>query len=268
MIERGRHSILGIRVHAVDYDAAVDQILRAARQQSPLAVSALAVHGVMSGALDKTHRHRLNAFDLLLPDGQPVRWALNALYGSRLTDRVYGPRLMLRVCQRAAEEGVPIFLFGGDHELLGALREQLQRRVPRLTIAGARASRFRQLTESERDELVEEIHHSGARILFAGLGCPRQEIFVYEMRKLLRMPLIAVGAAFSFHAGRLLQAPAALQRVGLEWAFRLAVEPHRLWRRYVLLNPLYVSLLVAQALGVHAIDPDNSAPPRHEIRYG
>src|SRR4051794_7945817 len=104
MIVRGKHSVLGIRISAADYDAAVERVIQAARGRQALAVSAMAVHGVMTGALDPEHRHRLNSFDLLVPDGQPVRWALNFLHHTRLADRVYGPNLMLRVCERATEE--------------------------------------------------------------------------------------------------------------------------------------------------------------------
>ena len=106
MIDRGKHNILGVRIDAVDYEAAVNRVVEAARDQRPFTVSALAVHGVMTGVLDRAHRHRLNQFDLLVPDGQPVRWALNALHRTKLAERVYGPNLMLRVCERAAAEGL------------------------------------------------------------------------------------------------------------------------------------------------------------------
>jgi N-acetylglucosaminyldiphosphoundecaprenol N-acetyl-beta-D-mannosaminyltransferase len=268
MIDRGRHNLLGVRISAVDYEAAVARVADAAKTCRPLAVSALAVHGLMTAVLDRTHRHRLNKFDLLVPDGQPVRWALNGLYRTALGERVYGPQLMLDVCRSAAQEGLPVFLFGGRDEMLRDLGVCLRRRIPGLTIAGARASRFRSLNPTERDELAHEIRASGARIVLVGLGCPRQEVFVYAMREALSMPMLALGAAFNFHAGHLAQAPRLLQRWGLEWAFRLCIEPRRLWRRYLLLNPLYVSLLAMQALGVVSFDPENTDPPQHETCYG
>ena len=268
MTELERYSILGIRIHAVDYDAAVERILRAARNAQPLAVSALAVHGVMTGALDRVHRHRLNEIDLLLPDGQPVRWALNWLHKTKLRDRVYGPRLMLELCRRAAAEGLPIFLFGGDDAMLAALRRRLGESAPGLRIAGCRASRFRALTPDERRELVDEIKSSDARLVFVGIGCPRQEVFVYELRNDLSVPLVAVGAAFALHASRVPQAPPPMQRAGLEWLFRFTVEPKRLWRRYALLNPLFVLLLALQGLHVYTIDPDDRRVPQQEMRYG
>jgi exopolysaccharide biosynthesis WecB/TagA/CpsF family protein len=268
MIDRGRHSVLGVRVDAVDYAAAVGRVLAAARERRPLAVSALAVHGVMTGVLDRAHRHRLNRFDLLVPDGQPVRWALNGLYRARLPDRVYGPNLMLRLCEAAAAEGLPVYLYGGTQEMLEALGANLRSRFPGLGIAGARASRFRRLSEAEQDEVVAAIRGSRAALVFVGLGCPRQEVWAYELREALSVPLIAVGAAFAFHAGRLPQAPPALQRRGLEWLYRLAQEPRRLWRRYLLLNPLYLALLSLQAVGLYRPDPDGAPAPSEALRYG
>lgn len=268
MIDRGRHNVLGVRISAVDYDAATERIVRAARRGQPLAVSALAVHGLMTGALDATQRHRLNEIDLLVPDGQPVRWALNRLHGAALPDRVYGPNLMLEVCRRAVSEQLPVFLFGGDAAMLQELSTRLRKRLPNLQIAGTRASRFRTLDATERRELIEAIRDSGAKIAFIGIGCPRQEVFIYELRKALSMPLLAVGAAFPFHAGQLPQAPKWMQRRGLEWLFRLASEPRRLWRRYLYLNPLFVLLFLGQMSGLYVIDPDNTQAPQQEDCYG
>lgn len=268
MIDRGRHNVLGIMVNAVDYGAAVQRIVEAATDRRPLAVSALAVHGVMTGVLDSEHRYRLNKLDVIVPDGQPVRWALNRLHGAKLSDRVYGPTLMLETCARAAEDGLPIFLFGGARELLNSLQQKLLQRFPKLQIAGVQASRFRCLTPQERDETVKTIRDSGAAITFVGLGCPRQEVWAYEFRDALSMPILAVGAAFNFHAGLLPQAPPLLQRFGFEWLFRLVAEPKRLWRRYLFLNPLYASMLCMQALRLRSYDPENAEPPSREMLYG
>lgn len=268
MIDRGKHNILGVEINAVDYEAAVDRIAAAAQQGRPLAVSALAVHGLMTGVLDATHRYRLNRFDLLVPDGQPVRWALNWLHRARLSDRVYGPTLMLKTCERAAADRLPIFLFGGTAELLATLSQNLQQRFPSLRIAGVQPSKFRRLTPAERDETVATIRASGAAITLVGLGCPRQEVWAYEFREALAMPLLAVGAAFNFHAGQLSQAPAFLQRRGLEWLYRLLCEPRRLWRRYLLLNPLYVTYLLLQLTGLRRFASDDAPQPTEELLYG
>jgi N-acetylglucosaminyldiphosphoundecaprenol N-acetyl-beta-D-mannosaminyltransferase len=222
----------------------------------------------MTGVMDPEHRHRLNSLDLIVPDGQPVRWALNALHHAGLKNRVYGPELMLRTCAAAAQQAVPIFLFGGTADLLEKLRSNLLARYPNLKIAGMRASKFRRLSAEERDELVQEIRASGAQITFVGIGCPRQEIWAYEFRESLSMPILAVGAAFNFHAGLLAQAPSILQDVGLEWAFRLAHEPIRLWRRYLLLNPLYVALLCSQKLRFRTFDPRDTKVPGVPMLFG
>lgn len=268
MLDLGKQNVLGVRIDAVDYDAAVSRILAAAHEREPFAVSALAVHGVMTGATDAEHRHRLNRLDLVVPDGQPVRWALGWLHGAKLAERVYGPELTWRVCQQAAREQVPIFLYGSRAEVLDGFAKRLTTAFPKLRIAGKQPSRFRQLTAGERDETARMIRDSGAGIVLLGLGCPRQEVWAYEMRELLPMPVLAVGAAFDFHAGTLPQAPPWMQRRGLEWAFRLYQEPRRLWHRYLVLGPAYLSRVALQVLKLRRYDPADTVPPREERRYG
>lgn len=268
MIDLGKFNLLGVNVHAVDYEAAVQKIVSAAKNRRPLGVSALAVHGVMTGVMDSEHRHRLNSLELIVPDGQPVRWGLNLLYKTRLRDRVYGPNLMLETCRAAAENDLSVFLFGGKQELLDELSAKLTGKFPRLKIAGMRASMFRRVNESEKREIIDEINSSGAAITCVGLGCPRQEVWAYEFKNDLRMPVLAVGAAFNFHAGQLDQAPPQMQRLGLEWLYRLYKEPMRLWRRYLLLNPYYLSLLFGQWTRLRKFDPQNTTAPQEEILYG
>lgn len=268
MIDRGRHDILGVMVSAVDYASVVNAVVDAAIADRPLAVSALAVHGVMTGALDPEHRARLNALDILTPDGQPVRWTLNLLHGVRLRERVYGPTLTLRLCEAAAERGLPVFFYGSRPEVLANLSARLTDRFPKLTIAGSQPSRFRQLTEEERLATVADIRSSGAKIVFVGLGCPRQEVWAYEMRDDLSMPILAVGAAFDFHAGTLAQAPAWMQRAGMEWFYRLLREPRRLGRRYLVLGPLYVREVLRQRFaGAPKCNSRSPVAPRY-VRYG
>jgi len=249
VINRGKYPILGINIHAIDYDFAVSRIVIAAEKKAPCAVSALAVHGVMTGFLDPIHARRLNGMDLVVPDGQPVRWALWWLHKQPLPDRVYGPNLTLRVAQSFAEKGLSLYLYGSKLEVLQQFAERLQRRFPQLQIVGMEPSKFRRLDREERKELVARIRASGASAVFLGLGCPRQEVWAYEYRKLLGIPILAVGAAFDFHAGTLPQAPQKLQDLGLEWLFRLFQEPKRLWRRYVILNPMYLWHICLQYFG-------------------
>jgi N-acetylglucosaminyldiphosphoundecaprenol N-acetyl-beta-D-mannosaminyltransferase len=259
MIDRGKLNLLGTLVNAVDYEGALALIMAAARAGHGFGVSALAVHGVMTGALNPQHRYRLNCLDLVTPDGQPVRWAMNLLYQAGLADRVYGPTLTLKVMEACGREGTPIYLYGTTNSMLTELRKALAARIPDLQIAGCEPSRFRPITKEERAEIALRIRASGARITFVGIGCPRQEVWAYEFRDLLSMPVLAVGAAFPFIAGSLPQAPGWLQSRGLEWLFRLAVEPKRLWKRYLLLNPLYVAMVGLQVCGRQF--PHRGVPP-------
>jgi len=262
VLNAGKKNVIGIRVDAVDYEAAEELIFRKAGERRGAAISALAVHGVMTGVFDPEHRFRLNTFDLLVPDGQPVRWVL---YGAKLADRVYGPNLTLRVCSRAAAEGLPIYLYGCTSEMLTSLTASLRERFPGIAIAGAEPSKFRRLNIDEKSLLVERIRGSGAAITLVGLGCPRQESFAYELREALSMPILAVGAAFPFIAGRLPQAPLWMQRRGLEWLFRLCNEPLRLWKRYLFLNPAYVFLVALQASKLLVFSTSGSEPAREQF---
>jgi len=268
MIDFGKRNLLGVNINAIDYEAAVGYFVDAAKQSKRLTVTALAVHGVMTGALDSEHRHRLNRFDLVVPDGMPVKWCVNLLHKTGLKDRVYGPNLMLKVCEAAAQEGLPLYFFGTQSETLEKLIENLKAKFPELLIAGCQPSQFRKLNEEENVAMVQRIKSSGAKITFVGLGCPRQEIWAYELGDQLNMPVFAVGAAFPFHAGMLPQAPAWMQNNGLEWLFRLLSEPRRLWKRYLYLNPAYLTLVGLQWLKLRNVDPMLTKEPTQKHRYG
>src|SRR6266404_7498640 len=164
MIRRGKRDILGVMVDVTDYESAVDQIVHAAKAGRSFAATALAVHGVMTGALDPEQRFRLNELDLVVPDGQPVRWALNLLHSTHLAERVYGPALMLALCERSASDGVPIYLYGSNESVLSKLRQRLEELFPTLRIAGTQPSRFRRITPEEKAEIVNDIRGSGARL--------------------------------------------------------------------------------------------------------
>lgn len=266
MIDRGKMNLVGVMVDAVDYEGALSRILSAALERRPYSVAALAVHGVMMGAQSDSHKFRLNSFDLVVPDGQPVRWALNWLYGVGLPDRVYGPKLTLLALEMAASKGFPVYFYGSTALVIEKLVLRVRELFPALVVAGAEASRFRNLDGEEQGALAKRINASGAGAVFVGLGCPRQEIFAFEMKRLLPMPVLAVGAAFPFIAGELAQAPERLQRSGLEWLYRLWREPRRLWRRYLLLNPYFVLLLTGQMAGIQYSTAGSE--PRKELRHG
>ncbi|SCL46325.1 polymer biosynthesis protein, WecB/TagA/CpsF family [Micromonospora yangpuensis] len=262
MSTQTKRNVLGVMVDATDYASATEEVVSAARDRRPLALTALAVHGVMTGVLDPAHNARLNSFDVVTPDGQPVRWALNLLHRAELSDRVYGPQLTLHVLHRFADEGLPVYLYGSTEETLARLVPALERMFPGIKIAGMEPSKFRQVQPGEDVEIADRIKASGARLVLVGLGCPRQEIFTYAMRPLLDMPMMAVGAAFDYHAGLLRNPPPWMQKAGLEWFWRLGLEPKRLWKRYVILNPAYLGRLAAQKTGVWKARPPAPATER------
>lgn len=264
----GKRNILGVLVNALDYDSALGQIISAAHQRRGFGVAATAVHGVVLGWRDKIHRHRLNQLDLVTPDGQPLRWFLNLAYSASLPDRVYGPTLMLRVCQAAAQQHLPVFLYGSDAATSQALAQNLRSKFPGIEIAGAEPSVFRALDPTERAALIHRIRQSGARIAFVGLGCPRQETFVYELREALSMPLIAVGAAFDYHSGFKKEPPVWVQRAGLQWLHRLVHDPRRLWRRYLILNPVFAVGILLQLAGLLQPDASETILPEQEPLHG
>ena len=261
-----KKNVIGVLVDSLDRDAAIELIIDAARQPRPFAVSAIAVHGVMTGFLDPSHRYRLNNLDLVVADGQPVRWALNHLHHSDLKYRVYGPDLTGYLLARAEKENLPVYFYGSTPEVLEFLCATIKQRYPYLKIAGTQPSAFSRITPEKAQEIAAKIRASGARIVFAGLGCPRQEVWAYEFRNRLKMPIIAVGAAFPFLAGTLRQAPGWMQTKGFEWLFRLITEPRRLWRRYLILSPAYVALLFCQLMGMKF--RASGDPPEAEILYG
>jgi N-acetylglucosaminyldiphosphoundecaprenol N-acetyl-beta-D-mannosaminyltransferase len=268
MKDSGKQNVVGVLIDGVDYDSAVERITSAAVEGRPYSVSALAVHGVMTGVGDAEHRYRLNHLDLVTPDGQPVKWALNLLHKAGLSDRVYGPTLMLKVCAEAARRDLPVYFYGSNQNVLDDLSRRLTQRFPGLVVAGGEPSKFRPTSQEEKQDIAARIRSSGARLAFVGLGCPRQETFAYEYRDALGMPVIAVGAAFDYHAGHMEEPPMWIQERGLQWLHRLLQDPARLWKRYLLLNPAYLTLLALQALGLWKPDPERVVRPAHEMLYG
>jgi exopolysaccharide biosynthesis WecB/TagA/CpsF family protein len=249
MIADGKREVLGVLVDVVDYESAVHQILAAAEESRGFAVTALAVHGLTCASDDPVLRAIVNDLDLVTPDGQPVRWALNQLRHAGMSDRVYGPELMLAVLAECARRGLPVYFYGSSSDVLRGLTSKLVARCPGLKIVGADPSLFRRVMQDDLQGIATRIESSGAKVLFVGLGCPRQEVFVHQIRQYLPMPAIAVGAAFDFHSGHLSQAPAWIQQHGLEWAYRLAQEPTRLWRRYLVTNSKFLVRWARQASG-------------------
>jgi N-acetylglucosaminyldiphosphoundecaprenol N-acetyl-beta-D-mannosaminyltransferase len=234
-------TVLGVPLALTDYEHTLDWIDAAVAARARSYVCVAAVHTVMACQEDPQLRAAVLGADFTVPDGQPLVWALSML-GHRLDDRVYGPELMERACARAARTGQRFFLYGGRNQgALAQLARSLRLRHPGLRIVGGYAPPFRALTHAEEQAVAADIERSGADVVWVGIGVPKQEKWMARMRPRLRTPvLIGVGAAFDFHAGLVPQAPARMQRVGLEWVFRLAQEPRRLWRRYLRYNPRFV----------------------------
>lgn len=234
--------VLGVPLALTDYQRTMDWMDATIASGSKGYVCVAATHTVMVCQEDADLREAVLNADLVVPDGQPVVWAMNAL-GYRLSSRVYGPDLMAHYCRRAAKTGTRMFLYGGRNQgALVQLALNLRRRDPGVRIVGGYAPPFRELTEEEEQAVVDEINASGADVVWVGIGVPKQEKWMARMRDRLDAPvLIGVGAAFDFHAGLVPQAPSWMQALGLEWAYRLTHEPRRLWRRYTRYNPRFVT---------------------------
>lgn len=261
MIDQGKRDLFGIGVSAVDPSAAVHQIISAAVERRPFAATALAVHGLVEGSRNALLRQEVNSLDLVTPDGQPVRWALNLLYGTRLRERVCGFDLLMNVLRATEEAELPVYFYGSQQSVLNDIARQLAAQFPGLKFAGSQPSRFRTVDDIELREIAAHVRASGARVVFVGLGCPRQEQFVAAFKEPLGIPVVAVGAAFDFFAGSTPRPPAWVQRAGLEWLMRLASEPKRLWRRYLFLNPYFLFMLAKQRLiGRPALGTDERPP--------
>lgn len=235
-----KQSLFGVGVNPTTYAEATAAILAAARARQSYGVTALATHGLMEAVNDPTFGAVVDNLDVVTPDGQPVRWALNALHGARLADRVYGPDLTAQVCAAAADEGIGVYLFGSTPETCAAFAKELRQRWPDLRIAGIQPDRFREATPEEDADDVARMTASGAGIVLVGRGCPRQEQWVAAHCGRVPAAMLAVGAAFDYHAGTLRRPPAWMQRVGLEWLWRLALEPRRLFRRYAVTNTQFI----------------------------
>ncbi len=240
--------LFGVRISITDYEDATRRIIEAAKARESYAVSALAVHGLMESVNDPELRDLVNTIDLVTPDGQPVRWALNHFHDAALGDRVYGPDLTWHVLAAAEAERVPVYLYGSTEETGEAFAAAILGKHPAIEIVGVQPDRFREATEDEDLADIAEINESGAGVVLVGRGCPRQERWVAQHRGKVHASMLAVGAAFDFAAGNLATPPSWMQRAGLQWLHRLAQEPGRLWRRYLFTNSQFVWLAVRRAV--------------------
>jgi N-acetylglucosaminyldiphosphoundecaprenol N-acetyl-beta-D-mannosaminyltransferase len=252
-----RVNILGVGVSAINMEIALELIDDWIAHQEPHYVCITPVHSVMDCQRDPQLRRIQNASGMTTPDGMPLVW-LSRLHGHSHVDRVYGPDLMLALCERSVEKGYRHFFYGGAEGVPEQLAASLQSRFPGLQVVGTYAPPFRPLTTEEDEEIVQRISQFAPDIVWVGLGSPKQERWIASYVGRLAAPvLIGVGAAFDFHTGRKPQAPHWIQRSGLEWLFRLMTEPRRLWKRYLINNPLFIMLVLAQMLGLRQYSLDS-----------
>jgi N-acetylglucosaminyldiphosphoundecaprenol N-acetyl-beta-D-mannosaminyltransferase len=243
-------NVLGVNVAATDLAGATQRILDMVAQRQRSYVCVTGVHGIMESRSRPDLQRVHNAAGLVTPDGMPLVYICRAA-GHPECGRVYGPDLMLAVCAAAQERGYRQFFYGATPRTLERLTARLHDRFPDLAIAGSFAPPFRAMTAAERAQALEHINRCDPDIIWIGLGTPKQERWMAENRaELDAAVLIGVGAAFDFHAGNVRQAPRWMQPLCLEWLFRLAVEPKRLWKRYVRIVPAFVFHFALQRLGV------------------
>lgn len=245
-----RVNVLGVGVSAITIPQALDIIDTWIQQGQHHYVCVTGVHGVMESQRDPELRRIHNAAGLVTPDGMPLVW-LSRLRGQRHVERVYGPDLMLAACGRFSGPRYRHFLYGSSEDILARLATNLRKRFPDIQIVGSYAPPYRELSASEDAQIVDLLNQAAPDIIWVGLSTPKQERWMANhVGKLMASALIGVGAAFDFHAGVKKQAPYWMQRSGLEWFFRLMSEPHRLWRRYLINNPLFLGRIVQQMLGL------------------
>jgi N-acetylglucosaminyldiphosphoundecaprenol N-acetyl-beta-D-mannosaminyltransferase len=231
--------VLGVRIDVLAWAEAVDRLLGWARERQSRYVAVCNVHVVVTASGDADDRRVIDGADMAVPDGAPVAWMLRRL-GFAGQPRISGPDLMWSLCARCAAEGLPVYFYGSTEATLAALETRLHQAFPDLPVGGSESPPFRVLTAEEDAAAVAHINASGARIVFIGLGCPKQEFWMAEHRGRVHATMIGVGAAFDFHAGTVARAPRWMREHGLEWLHRLVSEPRRLWRRYLVTNTLFI----------------------------
>ena len=238
-------NLLRVNVACSNYDQVVEKCVAWAEERESHCLTFSAVHMVMEAHDKPDYRATLNSLDMVNPDGMPVVWALRVL-GHKGATRVYGPDATVCLLKAAARQGIPVGFYGGSEATLARLVEQVKKNYRGIQIAYAFSPPFRKLTREEDAAIVDRINASGARFLFIGLGCPKQEQWMIDHRDRVPAVLLAVGAAFDFLAGTKPQAPRWMMRSGLEWVFRLGCEPRRLAGRYFKHNPRFIALVFRQ----------------------
>jgi len=247
-------SVLGVRVDAVQIPEVVERVEEwIARREGCRYVAVTGMHGVMEAQHDGEFKTILNGAGLVVADGMPLVW-IGRRHGFEMRRRVYGPELMETFCRETAKKRYRHFFYGGATEVGEELAARFAARFPGMVVAGTYSPPFRALTREEDDEVIEAIERAQADVVWVGLSTPKQERWMFEHRVRLSAPvLIGVGAAFDFHTGRVAQAPKWMREHGLEWLFRLGMEPRRLWRRYLVYGAEFVALGLLELLGLKKV---------------
>ncbi|HEX4957471.1 MAG TPA: WecB/TagA/CpsF family glycosyltransferase [Lacibacter sp.] len=243
-----KQNLFNVNFTLTNYHQAAQIIVDNGIKHDSFGVSALAVHGLIESYRNPDICTKVNKIDFVVPDGQPIRWALNFFYNTELKDRVYGPQLTLEVLKQANAKNLKVFLFGSTELTLQKFTLFITTMFPEVEICGIHIDRFREATPEEDAADIRKINESGANIVLVGRGCPRQEIWVSDHLGKINAAMMAVGAAFDFHAGVIKQAPRWMQQRGLEWLYRLVKEPKRLWKRYLITNSFFIYLVIKKIL--------------------
>jgi len=243
-----KYSVFGVNYCLTNYEEASDIIISKAKNNSSYTVSALAVHGLIEAYSNLDLKKVVNNIDMVVPDGQAIKWTLNSYYNLHLKDRVSGPDLTLYVLDKANKNKLKLFLYGSTKNTLDQFSAFIKRNYPEVEICGVHSDRFRDATQEEDKKDIEKINKSGAHLVFVGRGCPRQEIWVESHKGKVNAAMLAIGAAFDFHAGVLKRAPKWMQDAGLEWLYRMIQEPERMLKRNLSTFPLFIYLYLKHKL--------------------
>jgi N-acetylglucosaminyldiphosphoundecaprenol N-acetyl-beta-D-mannosaminyltransferase len=245
--ETKRVRVVSLNVNVCNHDSAIRRVVELVGQGKGGYVCFSTVHMVMESHDNAEYAAKVNGADLIIPDGMPLVW-MQKLRGARQAERVRANDLMIMLCRYAEENDLTVGFYGGKQTVIDAILERTKKDFPKLKIAYAFSPPFRPLTEAEDAQITAEINEKNPDILFMGLGCPKQENWMWAHQNKIKAVMLGVGASFDFFAGNVKESPEWLGRLGLEWLFRLTQEPRRLWRRYLILNPRFVRLATLQLL--------------------
>ena len=247
-LSTGVAEILGVKVNLVNYSQTIASMEEAIKYRSTLTISFVNVHSIMTSQGDIFLKTALNGSSLSVPDGMPLVW-ISKWTDTPLYDRVYGPDIFQYFCELSEDKGYTHFFYGSSPQVLIQLVKRISKLYPKINIVGYISPPYHPITTEEQNSFIHEINRSKADVLWVGLGCPKQEKWIYEFREKIQVPVIAgIGAAFNIHAKELRQAPSFWQRHGLEWLFRLIQEPRRLGFRYLVYNPLFIIKVTVQII--------------------